>query len=68
MPKKSKSVSHTDEILSQAFDSPLAQNAKFKKELEGKGTVVAADCNRLAPALYEADKYFIVSNIFSFVS
>ena len=34
MPKKSKSVSHTDEILSQAFDSPLAQNVKFKKELE----------------------------------
>lgn len=35
----------------------------FKKELEGKGTVVAADCNRLAPALYEADKYFIVPKI-----
>ena len=34
MAKKSKSVSHTDEVLSQAFDSPLAQNAKFKKELE----------------------------------
>ena len=34
MAKKSKAVSHTDEVLSQAFDSPLAQNAKFKKELE----------------------------------
>ena len=34
MAKKSKSVSHTDEVLSQAFDSPLAQNVKFKKELE----------------------------------
>ena len=34
MPKKSKAVSHTDEILSQAFDSPLAQNVKLKKELE----------------------------------
>ena len=34
MAKKSKSVSHTDEVLSQAFDSPLAQNAKFKKELQ----------------------------------
>ena len=34
MSKKSKAVSHTDEILSQAFDSPLAQNVKFKKELE----------------------------------
>ena len=34
MAKKSKAVSHTDEILSQAFDSPLAQNVKFKKELE----------------------------------
>lgn len=34
MAKKSKSVSHTDEVLSQAFDSPLAKNIKFKKELE----------------------------------
>lgn len=34
MATKSKSVSHTDEVLSQAFDSPLAQNAKFKKELQ----------------------------------
>lgn len=34
MAKKSKSVSHTDEVLSQAFDSPLAKNAKFKKELQ----------------------------------
>ena len=34
MAKKSKSVSHSDEVLSQAFDSPLAQNVKFKKELE----------------------------------
>lgn len=34
MATKSKSVSHTDEVLSQAFDGPLAQNAKFKKELQ----------------------------------
>ncbi len=32
----------------------------FKKELSGKGHVFAADCSKLAPALYEADKYFIV--------
>ena len=34
MAKKSKAISHTDEVLSQAFLSPLAQNVKFKKELQ----------------------------------
>lgn len=33
MVKKSVAVSHTDEVLSQAFNSPLAQNQKFKREL-----------------------------------
>lgn len=32
----------------------------FKKELQDKGIVLATDCSTLAPALYEADKYFIV--------
>ena len=32
----------------------------FKKELSGKGEVMATDCSKLAPALYDADKYFIV--------
>ena len=32
----------------------------FKKELAGKGHVFATDCSELAPALYEADKHFIV--------
>lgn len=32
----------------------------FKKELAGKGLVLATDCSDLAPALYEADKHFIV--------
>src|SRR5699024_7914768 len=32
----------------------------FKKELDGIGQVMATDCSKLAPALYEADKYFIV--------
>lgn len=35
----------------------------FKKELAGKGLVVATDCCKLAPALYEADKYYIVSKM-----
>lgn len=35
----------------------------FKKELQGKGEVVATDCSLLAPALYEADKYFIVPKL-----
>jgi carbamoyl-phosphate synthase large subunit len=32
----------------------------FKKELDGRGIVIATDCSDLAPALYEADKHFIV--------
>lgn len=32
----------------------------IKKELDDKGYVIATDCSDLAPALYEADKYFIV--------
>lgn len=35
----------------------------FKRELNGKGNVIATDCSRLAPALYEADKYYIVPQI-----
>jgi carbamoyl-phosphate synthase large subunit len=35
----------------------------FKKELSGNGLVFAADSSELAPALYEADKYFIVPKI-----
>lgn len=35
----------------------------FKKELDGKGLVMATDCSELAPALYEADKHFIVPRI-----
>jgi carbamoyl-phosphate synthase large subunit len=36
----------------------------FRKELkEGKGKVFATDCSELAPALYEADSYFIVPRI-----
>jgi len=32
----------------------------FKRELKGKGLVIATDCSDLAPALYDADKHFIV--------
>lgn len=35
----------------------------FKKELGNKGMVMATDCSELAPALYDADKHFIVSKI-----
>lgn len=32
----------------------------FVKTLAGKGSVVATDMSELAPAIYEADKYYIV--------
>ncbi len=35
----------------------------FKKEQSGFGKVVVTDCSELAPALYEADSYYIVPRI-----
>jgi len=37
----------------------------FKKELNGNGLVIATDCSNLAPAIYDADKYYIVPPISS---
>ena len=35
----------------------------FKKAFEGVGTVVATDASELGPAIYEADKHYIVPHI-----
>ena len=35
----------------------------FKKELGNRGLVYATDCSELAPALYDADKHFVVPRI-----
>ncbi|QTE68782.1 ATP-grasp domain-containing protein [Clostridiales bacterium] len=35
----------------------------FKKTFDGVGTVVATDANALGPAIYDADKYYIVPPI-----
>ena len=35
----------------------------FKNELSGRGRLIAADCSRLVPALYVADKHYIVPRI-----
>lgn len=32
----------------------------FRKELKDKGKVICTDCSNIAPAIYEADKYYIV--------
>lgn len=32
----------------------------FRKTFAGRGTIVCTDCSNLAPALYEADQYYIV--------
>ena len=45
-------------ILSAGTRNKIVQY--FRKTLSGKGTVVAADMSTLAPAIYEADKYYIV--------
>lgn len=48
-------------ILSCGTRNKLIQY--FKKELIDKGLVIAADCSDLSPALYEADKHYIVPRI-----
>lgn len=45
-------------ILSAGTRNKIVQY--FKKELQGKGVVIATDMSELAPAIYEADKYYIV--------
>lgn len=35
----------------------------LRKALKNKGKIFAADCNRYAPALYDADNYFILPNV-----
>ncbi|NMA66959.1 MAG: ATP-grasp domain-containing protein [Clostridiaceae bacterium] len=35
----------------------------FKKEIGNQGLVMATDCSGLAPALYDADKHFIVPRV-----
>lgn len=48
-------------ILSAGTRNKIVQY--FKKELNGTGKVIATDCSNLAPAIYEADKYYITKRI-----
>ncbi len=45
-------------ILSAGTRNKIVQY--FKRELKGIGQVIATDMSELAPAIYEADKYYIV--------
>lgn len=45
-------------ILSAGTRNKIVQY--FKRTLEDKGMVIATDMSELAPAIYEADKYYIV--------
>ena len=48
-------------ILSAGTRNKIVQY--FKRELAGEGKVVATDCSNIAPAIYDADKYYIVPRI-----
>lgn len=45
-------------ILSAGTRNKVVQY--FRKALAGKGLVIATDCSDIAPAIYDADKYYIV--------
>ena len=48
-------------ILSAGTRNKIVQY--FKRALDGAGSVVATDASKLAPAIYDADKYYIVPQI-----
>lgn len=48
-------------ILSAGTRNKIVQY--FKREVNGTGKVIATDCSNLAPAIYEADKYYITKRI-----
>lgn len=48
-------------ILSAGTRNKVVQY--FKNELNGNGKVIATDASELAPAIYDADKYYIVPKI-----
>lgn len=48
-------------ILSAGTRNKVVQY--FKRALAGKGLVIATDCSDIAPAIYDADKYYIVPRI-----
>lgn len=48
-------------ILSAGTRNKVVQY--FKKELDGKGRVIATDCSNLAPAVYDADAFYLVPRI-----
>ena len=48
-------------ILSAGTRNKLVQY--FKKELGENGSIIATDCSELAPAVYEADKFYKVPRI-----
>ncbi len=48
-------------ILSAGTRNKVVQY--FKKELGSEGKVIATDCSNLAPAVYEADRFYLVPRI-----
>lgn len=48
-------------ILSAGTRNKIVQY--FKKEFQGEDKVIATDCSKIAPAIYEADKHYIVPRI-----
>lgn len=48
-------------ILSAGTRNKVVQ--AFKEALKGKGRVIATDCSNLAPAVYEADAFYLVPRI-----
>ena len=48
-------------ILSAGTRNKIVQY--FKRELGNEGKVIATDCSNLAPAVYDADRFYLVPRI-----
>ncbi len=59
--KKEKNKNFNILILSVGTRNKIVEY--FKKELNGNGKVIVTDASDLAPAIYEADKHYIVPKI-----
>ncbi len=59
--EKERGIAMNILILSAGTRNKVVQY--FKKEAGAEGKIVATDCSTLAPAVYDADKFYLVSRI-----
>lgn len=62
---KMKKIRHNSNVLLLSVGTRNKIVRYFKEEFKSVGKIIATDMSELAPAIYEADKYYIVPPIFA---